>query len=73
VSIWDHLFLTGEFRARGAAAWAQVPDQLAAEVEPGETMGDELHCLAVHNAYHLGKIVALRQGIGAWPPKPATE
>lgn len=63
-------FLDG---ARAAVAWAQVPDQLAVEVEPGETMGDELHCLAVHNAYHLGKIVALRQRIGAWPPKPATE
>jgi hypothetical protein len=24
--------------------------------------------LAVHNAYHLGKIVALRQVIDAWPP-----
>ena len=24
--------------------------------------------MAVHNAYHLGKIVALRQRIGAWPP-----
>jgi hypothetical protein len=24
--------------------------------------------LAVHNAYHLGKIVALRQVIHAWPP-----
>jgi len=23
----------------------------------------------VHNAYHFGKIVALRQRIGAWPPK----
>ena len=63
-------FLEG---ARAAVAWAQAPERLAVEVEPGVTMGDELHCLAVHNAYHLGKIVALRQRIGAWPLKAATE
>jgi len=63
-------FLKG---ARAAIALAQEPSRLAVEVEPGLTMSDELHCLAMHNAYHLGKIVALRQRIGAWPPKAATE
>ena len=63
-------FLEG---AQAAVALAQAPDQLAVEVEPGVTMGDELHSVAVHNAYHLGKIVALRQRIGAWPPTAATE
>jgi uncharacterized damage-inducible protein DinB len=63
-------FLEG---AQAAVAWAQAPDRLAVEVEPGVTMGDELHCVAIHNAYHLGKIVALRQRIGAWPPKAATD
>jgi len=63
-------FLEG---ARAAIALAQEPDRLAVEVEPGLTMGEELNCLAVHNAYHLGKVVALRQRIGAWPPKEATE
>jgi hypothetical protein len=29
--------------------------------------------VAVHNAYHLGKIVALRQRIGAWPPMAASD
>ena len=51
------------------------------ELEPGQsitavkglTLGEELNCLAVHNAYHLGKVVALRQMIGAWPPRAATE
>ena len=65
---WDdlvRLFLDG---ARAAVAWAESPERLALEVEPGVTMADELHSLAVHNAYHLGKIVALRQVIGAWPP-----
>jgi len=61
-------FLDG---ARDAVALGQAPERLAVEVEPGVTMADELHCVAVHNAYHLGKIVALRQRIGAWPPKAA--
>ena len=54
--------------ARAAAAMGQTPERLAREVEPGVTMADELNSVAVHNAYHLGKIVALRQRIGAWPP-----
>ena len=59
------LFLTG---ARTAADLGQEPARLAAELQPGETLGDELMSVAVHNAYHFGKIVALRQRIGAWPP-----
>ena len=63
------LFLDG---ARAAVALAESPERLALEAEPGVTMADELNSLAVHNAYHLGKIVALRQMMGAWPPKAAT-
>ena len=66
---WHQLvqvFLTG---ARAAADLGQAPARLAAEVEPGVTLADELHSVAVHNAYHFGKIGALRQRIGAWPPK----
>lgn len=59
------LFMDG---ARAAAAFGQDPERLAAEVQPGSTLADELNCVAVHNAYHLGKIVALRQRMGAWPP-----
>lgn len=59
------LFLDG---ARAAAAFGQTPERLAREVEPGVTLADELNSVAVHNAYHFGKIVALRQRIGAWPP-----
>ncbi|MGZ5446397.1 MAG: DinB family protein [Thermoanaerobaculia bacterium] len=59
------LFLSG---ARTAAALGQEPERLAAEIEPGLTLGDELNSVAVHNAYHLGKIVALRQRMGAWQP-----
>ena len=60
------VFLDG---ARAAASMGQTPERLAHEVEPGVTMADELNSVAVHNAYHFGKIVALRQRIGAWPPK----
>lgn len=64
------VFLDG---ARAAAALGQEPERLAREVEPGVTLADELNSVAVHNAYHLGKIVALRQRIGAWPPKAAAD
>ena len=70
---WHDLVQQFLEEARAAIALAQEPNRLAMEVEPGLTMGDELYCLAMHNAYHLGKIVALRQRIGAWPPKAATE
>ena len=66
---WHELvkvFLSG---ARTAANLVNEPARLAAELEPGVTLADELNCVAVHNAYHFGKIVALRQRIGAWPPE----
>lgn len=65
---WTELvseFLEG---AEKAIEWGQIPEALVQEVSPGLTLADDLESLAVHNAYHLGKIVALRQMIGAWPP-----
>ena len=59
-------FLAG---AEQAVAWGQSPEKLGMEIDPGVTMADALYSLAVHNAYHMGKIVAIRQMIGAWPPK----
>ena len=64
------VFLKG---ARTAAELGQAPERLAQEVSPGVTLADELSSVAVHNAYHLGKIVALRQRIGAWPPSVALD
>ena len=64
------VFLKG---ARTAAELGQAPERLAQEVSPGWTLADELSCVAIHNAYHLGKIVALRQRIGAWPPSVAMD
>jgi hypothetical protein len=33
----------------------------------GDTVRERLSKLAVHNAYHFGKIVMLRQHLGIWP------
>lgn len=62
---WDELVRAYLDGARKAVEWGA---RLDTPVGPGETMADALQCLAVHNAYHFGKIVALRQAIGAWPP-----
>lgn len=67
LSEWTALvedFLGGLERA---LTCTRSPETLSREVNPGETMADILSGLAVHNAYHLGKIVALRQVLGAWP------
>ncbi|WP_424949407.1 DinB family protein [Deinococcus sp.] len=49
-----------------ALEWTATPERLNHETDPGTTMADVLCGLAVHNAYHLGKIVAIRQVVGAW-------
>jgi hypothetical protein len=61
---WDEL--VGEFFAglEKALEWTQDEEKLRLETDPGITMADNLVSLAVHNAYHLGKIVALRQMMG---------
>lgn len=40
------------------------------EDNPGFTWRNALEVLAVHSAYHLGKIVLLRQLLGLWEPEP---
>ena len=66
---WDAL--AAEFLAgiEKALWWAESPERLAHETDPGSTMADVLRSLAVHSSYHLGKIVALRQFLGAWDRK----
>lgn len=69
IDAWHELvtkFLEG---AQKAAAFENEPDKLSAEVEPGLTFGEDLQCVAIHNAYHLGKVMAMRQQMGAWPPE----
>lgn len=65
---WEALvkeFLAGIDKAVQISA---SPETLNKELEPGVTMADTLDSLAMHTAYHMGKIVAVRQMIGAWPP-----
>lgn len=49
-----------------ALVWTRSPERLNLTVATGGTMSDALRDLAVHNAYHMGKIVALRQFMGIW-------
>lgn len=69
VSLEEWTALVEEFLSGLGKAlyWTASPERLNLEVNPGETMADILRALAVHNAYHLGKIVALRQAMNAWP------
>ena len=74
---WEQLcqrFLHG---AEQAAAAAQDTTRLENSIRcpshpgaPTRTMSvrDQLISLAAHNAYHLGRIVVLRQLLQAWPP-----
>ena len=66
---WDAL--VAEFLAgiEKALWWAEMPERLKHETDPGHTMADALVSLAVHTAHHLGKVVALRQFMGAWEPE----
>lgn len=48
-------------------AWLESDES---EALPGATWRNALECLAVHNAYHFGKIVLLRQLLGIWSPPP---
>jgi uncharacterized damage-inducible protein DinB len=55
------------------AGLARLEEQHSTLVEPGSdtgplTLQELLTNLAVHNAYHLGRIVQLRQMLGNWPP-----
>jgi hypothetical protein len=64
---WDELVKEFFVGLEKVLEWTSSPEKLAMETDPGITMADNLVGLAVHNAYHLGKIVALRQMMGIWP------
>ncbi len=67
-------FLRGLERAADAAAAARLETRVECASVPGEpvrmmTVREQLENLGAHNAYHLGRMVLLRQMLGAWPPK----
>lgn len=51
-----------------AARLAGDTEALEVRLGDGLTVRERLELLAVHNAYHLGKIVLLRQLLGIWVP-----
>jgi uncharacterized damage-inducible protein DinB len=74
---WEQLrqrFLLGAEQAAAAARDTTRLDQaIRCPSRPGHptrimTIRDQLISLATHNAYHFGRIVLLRQLLGAWPP-----
>ena len=75
-SEWEDLvtrFREGLLEASGMAAQKGVANQHSTLEEPGSNTGpltvlEVLANLAVHNAYHLGRIVLLRQMQHSWPP-----
>ena len=67
--------LVAEFLEGAEAAVTLAGDEsvLAVRLADGVTVRERLELLAVHNAYHLGKIVLLRQFLGVWVPPLAEE
>jgi uncharacterized damage-inducible protein DinB len=63
---WESLVAEFHAGTQKALWWTESPERLGLETDPGSTMEDVLHSLAIHSAYHMGKIVALRQQLGAW-------
>jgi uncharacterized damage-inducible protein DinB len=75
-SQWRELvaaFERGLTEAADIAGQPQLAERYSTLKEPGSDTGsltllDLITNLAVHNAYHLGRIVQLRQMSGNWPP-----
>lgn len=74
---WERLRTRFLGDAELAAVFARDKDKLDQLIRcpsrPGTpvrvmSIGDQLTSLAAHNAYHLGRIVLLRQILQAWPP-----
>ena len=59
--------------ARAAGDAARLDHPIRCPSRPGQalrgmTVREQLENLAAHNAYHLGRIVLMRQLLGVWPP-----
>jgi uncharacterized damage-inducible protein DinB len=75
-SQWQELvaaFESGLTEAADIAGHPQLAERYSTLEEPGSGSGplsllELITNLAVHNAYHLGRIVQLRQMSGNWPP-----
>jgi uncharacterized damage-inducible protein DinB len=59
--------------AKAAGDTARIETTVRCPSRPGEpmrqmTVREQLENLGAHNAYHLGRMVLLRQILGVWPP-----
>ena len=78
-SQWEELvaqFESGLTEAADIAGQTRLAERYSNFEEPGSGTGrltllELIVNLAVHNAYHLGRIVQLRQFSGCWPPRAA--
>ena len=70
---WHELVETFFSGLGKAFEWTRSAEKLKLETDPGITMAYNLESLAVHNAYHLGKIVAIRQMLGAWSTESSND
>lgn len=67
--------LVGDFLAGNeeAVAVGNETERHGETLPEGRTVRERLELLAVHNAYHLGKIVTLRQVLSLWNPPSGGE
>jgi uncharacterized damage-inducible protein DinB len=70
----DRFFAGANEAAAAARNQARINEMVRCPSRPGQpvrimSVRDQLESLGAHNAYHLGRIVLLRQLLGAWPPK----
>jgi uncharacterized damage-inducible protein DinB len=74
---WDRLrerfFSTNREAAEAAGELTRLEAQVRCPSRPGlpvrvMTVREQLESLGAHNAYHFGRIVLMRQMLGAWPP-----
>ena len=72
-AVWQELvdsFLAYSERAVELARDETRLESAETDDNPGFTWRNALEVLAVHSAYHMGKIVLLRQLLGCWSPPP---
>jgi len=66
-------FLAGAEKAATIANCTDTEKVVVCPSPPGKparkmSVREQLESLAAHNAYHLGRVVLLRQLMGSWPP-----
>ena len=66
---WRELLERVQEGLAAASVLAGDEQGLGRAFRPDRTVGGELTVVAAHNAYHLGRMVTLRQLLGIWPPE----